>query len=83
MEGADSGEIRVQEVWDNKAEDLAERSKGFRLIRKKVRLDRLNNLPEAEAKRLQSFNDADEDANLAQALGSGALADTTDDEDDF
>ena len=66
-----------------KAEDLAERSKGFRLIRKKVRLDRLNNLPEAEAKRLQSFNAADDDANLAQALGSGALADTTDDEDDF
>ena len=66
-----------------KAEDMAERSKGFRLIRKKVRTDRLNNLVLAEAKRLHSINATDAEANLAQALGSGALAETTDDEDDF
>jgi hypothetical protein len=62
---------------------MAERSRGFRLIRKKVRTDRLNNLVLAEAKRLHSINATDVEANLAQALGSGALAETTDDEDDF
>ena len=66
-----------------KAEDMAERSKGFRLIRKKVRLDRLHNLALAESKRLHSIIATDAEANQAQALGSGALAETTDDEDDF
>jgi hypothetical protein len=63
--------------------DLAERAKGFRVIRKKVRKDRLNNLKAAEAKRLVGVFSADAEESRQLALGSGGLADTTDDEDEF
>jgi hypothetical protein len=66
-----------------KAEDLAERARGFRKIRKKVRKDRLNNLKAAEAKRLVSLNDATRGESRTLALGSGGLDDTTDEDDDF
>jgi hypothetical protein len=66
-----------------KAEDLAERARGFRHIRKKVRKDRLDNLKAAEAKRLVSIIAADNGASRTLALGSGGLDDTTDEEDDF
>jgi hypothetical protein len=65
------------------ADALAERSANFRKVRKLVRLDRLNNLKTAEANRLNLGADADAEDDRAQALGSGGLADTTDDEDDF
>jgi hypothetical protein len=65
-----------------KPRDLAQRSKEYRQVRKLVRKDRLNNLPAAEANRLAEVMGADGDATKAQALGSGGLADTTDDEDD-
>jgi len=65
------------------ASDLSERSAGFRKVRKLVRKDRLHNLKAAEAKRLYAVLDADGEATRQQAPGSGGLADTTDDEDDF
>ena len=65
------------------ADALAERSTNFRKVRKLVRLDRLNNLKIAEANRLNLGAGADAEESRALALGSGGLADTTDDEDDF
>jgi hypothetical protein len=65
------------------ADALAERSAEFRKIRKLVRKDRLKNLKAAEAKRLNHVVDEDADVCRAQTLGSGGLADTTDEEDDF
>jgi hypothetical protein len=65
------------------ADYLAERSAGFRKIRKLVRIDRLNNLAAAEAIRLKTVLAADVDLCKSQALCSGGLADTTDEEDDF
>ena len=65
------------------AKDLSERSQGFRKVRKLVRVDRANNLKAAESKRLFSVLDADANTARAQALGSGGLADTTDEEDDY
>ena len=62
---------------------LAVRSKEFRRVRKLVRLDRLNNLKAAEAKRLNTTVNADDEEQRQQALGSGGLADTTDEEDGF
>jgi hypothetical protein len=61
----------------------AERSAGFRLVRKLVRKDRINNLKAAEEKRLSMVTAADDDVSRSQALASGALADTTDEEDNF
>ena len=65
------------------AEVLARRSQEFRKIRKLVRLDRLNNLKAAEAKRQRTGIDAATEERRQQALGSGGLADTTDEEDGF
>ena len=65
------------------ADVMAQRSNGFRKIRKLVRLDRLNNLKAAEATRLNTSIDAVGEERRQQALGSGGLADTTDDEDGF
>ena len=65
------------------AEIMAERSKEFRKVRKLVRLDRLNNLKAAEAKRLNTSMDAVGEERRQQALGSGGLADTIDDENGF
>ena len=64
---------------------LAERAREFRQIRKLVRIDRLQNLAKAEAIRLELSLQDDNDASRIQALGSGGLADTTDDDegDDF
>ena len=62
---------------------MAERANGFRIIRKLVRVDRMRNLKAAEAKRLVSVLRTDGEMCRTQALGSGALADTTDDEDEF
>ena len=64
-------------------ECLRERSKGFRIIRKQVRIDRVNNLKIAEDNRLQLVLLTDDDHLRAQQLESGGLADTTDEEDDF
>jgi hypothetical protein len=64
-------------------EFLAGRSVEFRKIRKLVRLDRLNNLKAAEAKRLNTSIDAVDEQRRQEALGSGGLADTTDEEDGF
>ena len=57
--------------------DVSENSAGFR------RVDRINNLKAAEAKRLSAVFTEDGDAIRLQALGSGGLAGTTDDEDEF
>ena len=65
------------------AEVMAERANGFRIIRKLVRVDRMRNLKAAEAKRLVSVLKTDGEKCPTEALGSGALADTTDDEDEF
>ena len=62
---------------------LAERSQGFRAIRKLVRKDRLDNLKAAEFIRLGSTVSAHEDLERTQSLESGGLADTTDEEDNF
>jgi hypothetical protein len=62
--------------------DLEERAKGFRVIRKQVRKDRINNLKDAETKRLQGVVTDDVEANRVLQLTSGGLADTTDDEED-
>jgi hypothetical protein len=64
-----------------KHSDLADRAKGFRLIRKKVRRDRLQHLAAAEEKRLAGVRVEDGDANRQLELGSGGLADTSDEED--
>ena len=64
------------------AKDLSERSAGFRKVRKLVRVDRSKNLEAAEKKRLFAVLDADADEARALALGSGGLADTTDEDDD-
>ena len=47
-----------------------------------MRKDRVNNLKKAEDKRLHGVLEEDREASRAQALESGALADTTDDEED-
>jgi hypothetical protein len=65
------------------AEAMAERANVFRMFRKLVRVDRVKNLRPAEAKRLVSVLKTDGSVSRTQALGSGALADTTDDEDEF
>ena len=65
------------------AEDLKRRSEGFRAIRKRVRLDRRNNLKAAEDKRLGTDVEQNDDELRAQSVATGGLADTTDDEDDF
>ena len=65
------------------ADDLRKRSEGFRAIRKLVRLDRKNNLKTAEAKRLGADLVQNDDELRAQAMATGGLADTTDEEDDF
>ena len=62
---------------------LAQRAQEFRQIRKLVRVDRLQNLAKAEANRLQLSQQDDNDASQIQALGSGGLADTTDEDDDI
>jgi hypothetical protein len=62
---------------------MASRAEGFRKIRKLVRRDRLNNLQAAEALRLNPSGLDSGDESRLQALGSGGLADTTDDEDEF
>jgi hypothetical protein len=63
--------------------DLKRRSEGFRAIRKRVRLDRRNNLKAAEDKRLGTDVAQNDDDLRAQAVATGGLADTTDEEDDF
>ena len=65
------------------AEDLVKRAKGFRSIRKLVRLDRRNNLKAAEEKRLGTAVETSDHDLHAQAMATGGLADTTDEEDDF
>jgi hypothetical protein len=65
-----------------KKKDLQDKAAEFRQFRKLVRRDRLNNLAAAEEIRLRSVLEADVTASRAQALESGGLADTTDDEDD-
>ena len=65
------------------AEELVKRSAGFRTIRKLVRLDRKNNLKAAEEKRLGTSVETNDDELRAQAIASGGLADTTDEEDDY
>jgi hypothetical protein len=65
------------------ADDLRQRSEGFRAIPKLVRLDRRNNLKAAEDKRLGADLGQNDDELRAQAVATGGLADTTDDEDDF
>ena len=65
------------------ADDLRKRSEGFRAIRKLVRLDRRNNLKAAEDKRLGADLTLHDDELRAQAMATGGLADTTDEEDDF
>jgi hypothetical protein len=65
------------------ADDCKKRSEGFRAIRKLVRLDRRNNLKAAEDKRLGADLGQNEDELRAQAVATGGLADTTDDEDEF
>jgi hypothetical protein len=62
---------------------LSERAEEFRQIRKKVRKDRINNLDAAEKNRLALTPDSDGETSRTQALGSGGLADTTDEEDNF
>ena len=64
------------------AADLTERAKGFRIVRKLMRKDRLDNLEAAEKKRLSGVVDTDGSVAKHQMLGSGGLADTTDDESD-
>jgi hypothetical protein len=59
------------------------RSAGFRQVRKLVRKDRINNLEAAEVKRLSLVTDVDGELSRTQALTTGGLADTTDEEDDF
>ena len=66
-----------------KKENLKERSAGFRKFRKLVRIDRMQNLQAAEAGRLKVTVENDTEESRRQALESGALADTTDEEDDF
>jgi hypothetical protein len=65
------------------AEDLVQRSEGFRAIRKLVRLDRRNNLQAAEEKRLGTAVGMNDNELRAQELASGGLADTTDEDDDY
>jgi hypothetical protein len=62
---------------------LTNRAEEFRQIRKKVRKDRANNLDAAEMNRLSLTTDSDGETSRTQALGSGGLADTTDEEDNF
>jgi hypothetical protein len=66
-----------------KPADYAERAKGFRLVRKLVRKDRLHNLQAAEQKRLASVLLQEGNDGETQALASGGLAPTTEEEDDF
>jgi hypothetical protein len=65
-----------------KAADLKERATGFRKFRKQVRIDRVNNLKAAEEQRLETVLEEDLAASRSEALESGALSDTTDDEQD-
>jgi hypothetical protein len=65
-----------------KAADLKERATGFRKFRKQVRIDRVNNLKAAEDKKLESVLEEDLASSRSQALESGGLSDTTDDEED-
>ena len=65
------------------AKELAERAAAYRLVRKLVRKDRVDNLVGAEEKRLAALFAPDADAARSLALESGGLADTTDEEDDF
>ena len=65
------------------AEDCVKRAKGFRGIRKLVHLDRRNNLKAAEEKRLGTAVETNDNELRAQAVATGGLADTTDEEDDF
>ena len=57
------------------AEDLVKRAKGFRSIRKLVRLDRRNNLKAAEEKRLGTAVETNDNDLHAQAMATGGLAD--------
>ena len=65
------------------AKKLTARAAAFRLVRKLVRKDRVDNHDAAEEKRLVALFAPDADAARSLALESGGLADTTDEEDNF
>jgi hypothetical protein len=61
---------------------LAEQARKFRLMRKLVRKDRLNNLSNAEEHRMDGLPSTEAEQDAMDMLNSGGLADTTEDERD-